>query len=34
MGKKSEVVFPSGREHVPRENRDDIIAWVNAREVR
>jgi len=33
MGKRSEVVLPR-HEHVPREKRDDVVAWVNAREAR
>ena len=33
MGKQSDVVLPP-REHVPRESRDDIVAWTKGREAR
>jgi hypothetical protein len=33
MGKKTEVALPV-HEHVAREKRDDVVAWVNARESR
>ena len=33
MGKRSEVVLPP-REHTPREERKDIVAWTKGREAR
>lgn len=33
MGKKSEVVLPS-HPHVDRSSREDVLAWINARETR
>jgi hypothetical protein len=33
MGKNSDVVLPP-REHVPREQREDIVAWIKGREAR
>ena len=33
MGKKSDVVLPA-REHIAREERKDVVAWVKGREAR